>query len=161
MKEHKRRNFFCIFCLTFVDFFSFSILNLSSLYHEYLVQVDHQNYRQTLYKYLTRNIDINQIYLELENAFVTTATTPLILVVSDEYCVTSLGNIKKKSFSIRILCILRSMFGKVWSCGHSDTDTAEMSGLRMILETTSRDMLEWLVPLEPHANRILIKNRFS
>ena len=70
----------------------------SSLYHEYLgkvVQVDNQKYRQTIYKYLTRNIDIDQIYLELENAFVATATTPLILVVSYEYCVTSLGNLKK------------------------------------------------------------------
>jgi hypothetical protein len=69
----------------------------SSLYHEYLgkfVQMDNQKYRQTIFKYKTRNIDIDQIYTELENAFVATSQSPLILVVSYEFRVFNEGSLK-------------------------------------------------------------------
>jgi hypothetical protein len=66
----------------------------SSLYHEYLgkfVQMDNQKYRQTIFKYISRNVEIDQIYTELENAFVTTSQSLLILVVGYEYRVTNQG----------------------------------------------------------------------
>ncbi len=70
----------------------------SSLYHEYLgkfVQVDNQKYRQIIFKYLTRNVDIAQIYAALEDAFAATERSQLVLVVSYEYQATNPGKLSQ------------------------------------------------------------------
>jgi hypothetical protein len=47
------------------------------------------------------------------------------------------------------------MFG-----GQRNNETEEISALRTLLETNSREQLEWLEPLDPLVNGIPIKKRF-